>query len=181
MYKSWGQSSAPSPPPRGVELGGVACHPQRPCMFDQSPPWGLGTAFPSNPQTIAPPCQTGLGGFEGRGRPPKCAKDPPVLGQDRQMWGRVGSGGRKRQRKGSRLSLLPSLCLLPPLCLRVSPPISVFLLEAALCQRHGTSSRQPPIPFFDEAPLPSAARAEGKEPWKEGAGGKASRGRLGRD
>lgn len=97
------------------------------------------------------------------------------------MWGRVGSGGRKRQRKGSRLSLLPSLCLLPPLCLRVSPPISVFLLEAALCQRQGTSSRQPPIPFFDEAPLPSAARAEGKEPWKEGAGGKASRGRLGRD
>lgn len=46
MYSSWGRSSALSPP-RDAKLGGVACHPQRPCMFDQSPHWGLGTAFPS--------------------------------------------------------------------------------------------------------------------------------------
>jgi len=74
------------------------------------------------------------------------------------MWGQVGYGGRKRQRKGSRLCLssLPRVSFLP-LCLSVSPPISVFLLEAILCQRESTSSPQPPIPFFDEPP-PSISR-----------------------
>lgn len=54
-------------------------------MLDQSPHWGLRTAFPSilRPLLIrAKLGQVGLRGVGGKD-PPKCAKDSPVLGQGR--------------------------------------------------------------------------------------------------
>lgn len=130
-------------------------------MFDQSPHWGLGTAFPSvlRPLLIC----AKLGRWVCQGLP-----------SPRPEQVHVGAGGIQEGEVAAIGSYLCLSCILVPLCL-IPPPVPPFplptplppSLKPSLCL--GVKPARPlscPFPLCDLPPLPSAARAGGKEPWR---------------
>lgn len=147
-------------------------------MFDQSPHWDLGTAFPSVLRPLLICAKLGRWACQGL----------PVPGQSRCMWEQVG------YRRGEVAAIGSYLCLshvLVPLCL-IPPPVPPFpsptplppSWKPSLCLR--VKPARPlscPFPFCDQGWGRGAGEGEGREPgrkssWPGREGGQLAESRM---
>lgn len=140
----------------------MTCHPQRPCMFDQSPHRGLRTAFPSvfRPLLIC----AKLGGWVCQGFP------SPGPQQVNVGAGGIQERGGGRYRGSTCISFILTMSH-PFLCASVSLfHMSLPLKPSLSLSVRPASPLSSPFPFFDLPLLPSAAKAEENEGWRVGGG-----------